>query len=71
MKSLRKGIGDRKDIENYYDNWSSSYDKTLYQWEYKAPLQSVNILKKYIKIKSEDTDKWILGMRKLYNKFVV
>ena len=51
MKSLRKGIGNRKDVENYYDNWSSSYDKTLYQWEYKAPLQSVNILKKYIKIK--------------------
>ena len=29
------------------------------------------IVKKYIKIKTEDTDKWILGMRKLYNKFVV
>ena len=29
------------------------------------------IVKKYIKIKSEDTDKWILGMRKLYNKFVL
>ena len=29
------------------------------------------IVKKYIKIKSEDTDKWILGVRKLYNKFVV
>ena len=28
------------------------------------------IVKKYIKIKSEDTDKWILGMRKLYKKFV-
>ncbi len=51
MKSLRKGIGNRKDVESYYDNWSNSYDKTLYQWEYKAPLQSVNILKKYIKIK--------------------
>ena len=34
MKSLRKGIGNKKDIEKYYDNWSSSYDKTLYQWEY-------------------------------------
>ena len=29
------------------------------------------IVRKYIKIKSGDTDKWILGMRKLYNKFVV
>ena len=53
MKSLRKGIGNRKDVENYYDNWSSSYDKTLYQWDYKAPLQSVNILKKYIKTKPQ------------------
>ena len=51
MKSLRKGIGNRKEVESFYDNWSNSYDKTLYQWEYKAPLQSVNILKKYIKIK--------------------
>ena len=53
MKSLRKGIGNRKDVESYYDNWSSSYDKTLYQWDYKAPLQSVNILKKYIKTKPQ------------------
>ena len=51
MKSLRKGIGNRKEVESFYDNWSNSYDKTLYQWEYKAPLQSVNILKKYIQIK--------------------
>ena len=29
------------------------------------------VVKKYIKIKSENTDKWILGMRKLYNKFVL
>ena len=29
-----------------------------------------NIVKKYIKIKANDTDKWILGMRKLYKKFV-
>ena len=33
--------------------------------------KKVNFLDPYIKIKSEDTDKWILGMRKLYNKFVV
>ena len=53
MKSLRKGIGNRKDVESYYDNWSSSYDKTLYKWDYKAPLQSVNILKEYIKTKPQ------------------
>ena len=51
MKSLRKGIGNRKEIESYYDNWSSSYDETLDKWNYKAPLQSVSILKKYIKTK--------------------
>ena len=28
------------------------------------------IVRKYIKIKAEDTEKWIIGMRKLYKKFV-
>ena len=28
------------------------------------------IVKKYIKIKADDTEKWIIGMRKLYKKFV-
>ena len=28
------------------------------------------IVKKYIKIKSNDTDSWILGMRKLYQKYI-
>ncbi len=51
MKSLRKGIGNRKEVESYYDNWSSSYDETLDKWNYKAPLQSVSILKKFIKTK--------------------
>ena len=51
MKSLLKGIGYKRDVEKYYDNWSSSYDETLYKWNYKAPLQSVKILKKYIKSK--------------------
>ena len=51
MKSLRKGIGNRKDVERYYDDWSSSYNETLNKWNYKAPLQSANILKRYIKTK--------------------
>ena len=51
MKSLRKGIGNRIDIENYYNDWSSSYDETLNKWNYKAPLQSANILKRYVKTK--------------------
>ena len=49
MKSLRKGIGSQKEVEIFYDNWSNSYDRTLYNWNYKAPKQSVNILKKFIK----------------------
>ena len=51
MKSLREGIGNTKDVENYYDDWSSSYDETLNKWNYKAPLQSANILKRYVKTK--------------------
>ena len=51
MKSLRKGIGNSKDVEIFYDRWSNSYDQTLYNWNYKAPKQSVNILKKFIKKK--------------------
>ena len=51
MKSLRKGIGNSKDVEIFYDKWSNSYDQTLYNWNYKAPKQSLNILKKFIKKK--------------------
>ena len=51
MKSLRKGIGNSKDVEIFYDKWSNSYDQTLSNWNYKAPKQSVNILKKFIKKK--------------------
>ncbi|MAJ24384.1 MAG: short-chain dehydrogenase [Rickettsiales bacterium] len=29
-----------------------------------------DIVKKYIKIKAENTDKWIIGMRKLYDKYI-
>ena len=28
------------------------------------------VVRKYIKIKAEDPEKWIIGMRKLYKKFV-
>ena len=37
----------------------------------KSDKLSINTSGGGIKIKSGDTDKWILGMRKLYNKFVV
>ena len=51
MKSLRKGIGNSKDVEIFYDKWSDTYNQTLNNWNYKAPKQSVNILKKFIKKK--------------------
>ena len=51
MKSLRKGIGNSKDVESYYDNWSNSYNDTLTKWNYKAPLQSTNIIKRYVRTK--------------------
>ena len=49
MTSLRRGIGNTKDIEDYYDKWSKTYDETLYKWEYKAPTQTVNVLKRFLK----------------------
>ena len=47
MSKLFKGIGNSKEIKNFYDNWSNEYDKTLDDWNYKAPKQSALILKKY------------------------
>ena len=47
MGKLLKGIGNSKEIKNFYDNWSIEYDKTLDDWNYKAPKQAALILKKY------------------------
>ena len=47
MSKLFKGIGNSKEIKNFYDNWSNEYDKTLDDWNYKAPKQAALILKKY------------------------
>ena len=47
MGKLLKGIGNSKEIKNFYDNWSIEYDKTLDDWNYKAPKQAAIILKKY------------------------
>ena len=47
MGKLLKGIGDRREIKNFYDNWSDKYDKSLSEWNYKAPKQAALILKKY------------------------
>ena len=70
MKSLRKGIGNKKDVEKYYDNWSSSYNETLYKWKYKAPLQSVNILRKYIKTKPKFILDLACGTGLFVDKFI-
>ena len=47
MSKLLKGIGNSKEVKNFYDNWSSAYDKTLNEWNYKAPKQAALTLKKY------------------------
>ena len=48
MGKLLKGIGNSGEIKNFYDEWSSTYDKSLNQWNYKAPRQAALILKKYL-----------------------
>lgn len=47
MGKLLKGIGNKEEIKNFYDAWSNEYDKTLNDWNYKAPKQAALILKKY------------------------
>ena len=51
MSSLLKGIGNSNSVKKYYDSWSSKYDQSLHQWNYKAPKQSVKILTQFIKKK--------------------
>ena len=47
MGKLLKGIGNSREIKNFYDEWSNTYDKSLNEWNYKAPRQAALILKKY------------------------
>ena len=46
IKSLLDGIGNQSMTEKYYDDWATDYDQTLINWNYKAPLKAVNILRK-------------------------
>ena len=50
-KSLVNGIGDTKEVEKFYDDWSEKYDQSLLRWNYRAPKQSTKILSKFIKSK--------------------
>jgi hypothetical protein len=54
MSSLLKGIGNSHSVKKYYDRWSSEYDHSLHQWDYRAPKQSVKILAQFIK-KNQNT----------------
>ena len=58
MGKLLKGIGNRGEIKSFYDEWSNTYDKSLNQWNYKAPRQSALILKKYL----ENKPKYLLDL---------
>ena len=48
MGKLLKGIGNSAEIKSFYDEWSNTYDKSLNQWNYKAPRQAALILKNVI-----------------------
>ena len=48
FKSLINGIGNYEQTNKYYDNWSSSYDKTLLSWNYKIPFKASAVLKSYL-----------------------
>ena len=47
--ALIKGIGNVKTTRKYYDQWSSRYDITLNEWNYKVPKKSVILLKTRLK----------------------
>ena len=44
FKSLINGVGNYKETNKYYDDWSNSYDKKLHSWNYKTPLNSALFL---------------------------
>ena len=46
VKSLVDGIGNQSITEKYYDDWAISYDQTLRNWNYKAPIKAVETLAK-------------------------
>ena len=46
VKSLVDGIGNQSMTKKFYDDWATDYDQTLINWNYKAPLKAVNILRK-------------------------
>ena len=49
--SLSQGLGNQKETEQFYDNWALDYEKTLSNWNYKAPLKSSKILQQNVKSK--------------------
>tara|TARA_Y100001970_G_scaffold154618_1_gene189461 strand:+ start:9458 stop:10078 length:621 start_codon:yes stop_codon:yes gene_type:complete len=49
--SLLRGIGNKKETENYYDKWALTYDDTLKKWNYKAPEKAVKFIIKQIQKK--------------------
>ena len=48
--SLAQGLGNKKVVEKYYNDLAHNYEKSLKKWNYKAPIKSAKILKKFINI---------------------
>ena len=74
-KSLLKGIGNIKQTKKYYDNWAKRYDLTLDNWDYQAPIKSIELLKKKLKNKPKSILDLACGtglfgeqLLKIYNK---
>lgn len=44
MDSLRQGSTDSAAVEAYYDGWAEDYDRTLHDWNYKAPTEAAETL---------------------------
>lgn len=48
FRSLRQGTTDSADVETYYDAWAESYDRTLRDWQYRAPDDASELLSQAI-----------------------
>ncbi len=42
---LKQGSTSSAEVQQSYENWASSYDKDLAEWDYRAPLDAASLLK--------------------------
>ena len=49
LSSLLAGSTNSANIEEYYDDWAETYDATLKDWNYQAPVEAATTLGRYLK----------------------